>query len=108
METSSNVKVCLEFLPAVDREILWTAVPYVDIVFVGLNDGAAYTGKTDALAVVKAFLELGTRNVVVHMGERGLILGCANDDFFRISAFPTKIVDPTGQGIVWRVELSRG
>lgn len=77
-------------------EFLSRIIPdYVDIVFANEEEAKAYTGKSPEEALVE--IASNCNIAVVKVGKDGALIQAEND-LFKISAIPTKVVDTTGAG----------
>jgi 2-dehydro-3-deoxygluconokinase len=83
--------------PARAAAVMHAAMAQVDYAFPGMEDVQTLTGLTDPDAMLDFYLRLGSRVVVLKMGEQGAYLGTA-DGRVRIPGWPVKAIDATGAG----------
>jgi len=83
--------------PARAAAVMHAAMAQADYAMPGLEDVQTLTGLTDPDAMLDLYLRLGSRVVLLKMGESGAYLGTA-DQRVRIAAHKVKAVDATGAG----------
>ncbi|MDQ6676908.1 MAG: carbohydrate kinase family protein [Acidobacteriota bacterium] len=81
-----------EWLP-----VLEPALPWTDLLFVNEDEAAELTGIREPAAAALALRDLGAREVVVKLGERGCFASTAQGDFYS-DALKVNAVDTTGAG----------
>lgn len=77
--------------------ILMQAARKVDILFVGLQEAMALTGRKDKDAALAAIAECGAREIVVKLGENGAAVR-EGATWREVPAFAVNAVDTTGSG----------
>lgn len=80
------------------REALLSLIPFVDVLFPGLEEGRILTGESDPDRMVDSLLSLGAKVVALKSGENGCLVA---DVYTRQWVAPFKVrrvVDPIGAG----------
>jgi 2-dehydro-3-deoxygluconokinase len=83
--------------PARAAAVMHAAMAHADYAFPGEEDVRILTGLTDADAMLDFYLRLGSKVVLLKMGEAGAYLATA-DARVRIPPYPVVSVDATGAG----------
>jgi len=73
------------------------ALPYTDVFLPNDDEGRLLTGEADPAAQARCFLSFGCPNVMITMGERG-VLAADQHEMLRVPAFDVEVVDPSGAG----------
>lgn len=80
------------------RKVLLELSSKADIVLPGLDEGAFLFGETQPEKLAQLFLELGSAQVVIKLGENGAYYSTKTESGF-VDAFPVKrVIDPVGAG----------
>jgi len=69
----------------------------VDILFVGLEEATALTGRQDAPSAFSALEACGVRDVLMKLGDKGCLFR-ENDTLQQVPSFPVPAADTTGAG----------
>ena len=77
-----------------DAPRLRRALAGADVAFLTLDEAEALAGSRQPEAIRR---RLGTRLLVLKLGAHGALV-CEEDGSFRVEAYPTEVVDPTGAG----------
>jgi sugar/nucleoside kinase (ribokinase family) len=72
----------------------------VDFVKPNEPESETITGEADPLLALRRLSEMGARVPIITLAERGSLL-LAGHKLYRIPAYPTKAIDPTGAGDVY-------
>ena len=72
-------------------------LPFIDWFVPNDDEAKLFTGKTDPHAQLRTFLDRGTTNVVITLGQDGALAGRGKDTW-RSSVYPIKAIDPSGSG----------
>jgi len=95
-----GIRVSLDVGMAPSQEIpekILLVAGQVDILFVGLSEAFALTGRKEKTATLASLRECGAKETVVKLGEKGsLLLGA--DGWCEVPAFPVDARDTTGAG----------
>ena len=83
-------------------------MPYLDYFMPNLEEAGMITGLTDPDQMCQYFLDAGSKNVVLKMGERGSLILSASGERVRLPAFKVKLVDTTGCGDAWSAGFIAG
>jgi sugar/nucleoside kinase (ribokinase family) len=83
-----------------DQQVFAKVAKLVDFIKPNEHESQTITGQEDPVQAVFQLMELGPAVPIVTLAERGSIL-IDGDELFRIPAFPTNAVDPTGAGDVY-------
>jgi len=87
-----------------DREAY---LKHLDIVKVGPDELGAVSVENNPKSVCKELSNLGPNVVALTFGEEGsLVYDRKNDLFYKLPAFKTRVVDPTGAGDVYGMSLA--
>jgi sugar/nucleoside kinase (ribokinase family) len=83
-----------------NREAFGKVAKLVDFIKPNEHESQTITGQEDPVQAILQLRELGPAVPIVTLAERGSIL-VDSDELFRIPAFPTSAIDPTGAGDVY-------
>lgn len=83
-----------------DREAFGKIAKLVDFIKPNEHESQTITGLQDPVQAIMHLRELGSAVPIVTLAERGSIL-IDDDQLYRIPAFPTNAIDPTGAGDVY-------
>ncbi|RLF17009.1 MAG: ribokinase [Thermoprotei archaeon] len=113
LATTSNAKLFLDpqgLLRIIDkngiirhvceREVLRKIVSLVDYVKPNEHESKVLTGEDDPYIAAKKLVEWGAEVGIVTLAERGSV-AYDGDVFYRVQAYRTKAIDPTGAGDVY-------
>ena len=78
-------------------ECLAQALPYTDVFLPNDDEGRLLTGAADPIDQAQSFLDYGCPNVVITMGEQG-VLAATREQMLRAPSFQVQVVDPSGAG----------
>ena len=78
-------------------ECLAQALPYTDVFLPNDDEGRLLTGEADPIDQAQGFLDYGCPNVVITMGEQG-VLAATREQMLRAPSFRVQVVDPSGAG----------
>ena len=70
---------------------------YTDVFLPNDDEARLLTDMADPVAQAQCFLSCGCPNVVIKMGEKG-VLAANQSEMFRAAAFQVEVVDPSGAG----------
>jgi len=82
-------------------DLIEPCLPYIDYFMPGLEEAVMMCGLEDRKAIIKFFLDLGTKHTVFKMGEKGSSLAYLRNGYIeekRIPCFKVPVVDSTGCG----------
>ncbi|UOQ85093.1 sugar kinase [Gracilibacillus salinarum] len=80
------------------RSVLKELISYADIVLPGMEEATFLFGEEDPEKAAALFLEAGSEQVIIKLGERGAYYKTANENGF-VSPYQVKeVIDPVGAG----------
>lgn len=83
-----------------DRQQFRKIADLVDFIKPNEHESETITGEKDPVLAARQIRQLGSAVTIVTLAERGSIL-IDNNSLYRIPAFPTNAIDPTGAGDVY-------
>ena len=78
-----------------------------DYILPSYAEASLITGETEIRRIIEALQDMGAANIVLKLGGKGCYLH-ANGIDKMIEAYPARVVDTTGAGIVLQQDLSMG
>jgi len=82
-----------------ERENLHALLMKTDIFSANQREALSLVGEDDPLKQIKAFLELGAKQVVIRLGGQGSIAAdSVSGKYVKVPAVPVDVVDPVGAG----------
>jgi len=82
------------------RDDFTRLLPLVDHLVVSHRFASGYTGSTDPTGACDKLLRQGFKNVVITLGEQGVV-GGSGEMVFRVPGYKVEVVDTTGAGDVF-------